>query len=204
MRKALFRVAGTVVGIGAGLLLDDAIGGNTALSLAAILAALVLGFYLMRINYAFMAMGITVMVSQLYVQLGEFSGSLLLLLRLEEAAIGAAIAIAVVLLVLPLRTRRVLRIALRAHIRAVGQIADHASGYLAGEGSDAALHADARAVDATYQALVATAQPLRRNLFGSLDEETGQVMRLTCLTRLAAWLMRAKDARMRYRMSWPS
>jgi uncharacterized membrane protein YgaE (UPF0421/DUF939 family) len=182
VRKALFRVAGTVVGIGAGLLLADVIGGNTALSIAVILAALFLGFYLMRINYAFMVMGITVMVSQLYVQLGEFSDSLLLL-RLEETAIGAAVAIAVVVLVLPLRTRRVLRIALRAHIQAVGQMADHASGYLAGEDSDAALHADARAVDASYQALVATAQPLRRNLFGSLDEETGQVMRLASAAR---------------------
>jgi uncharacterized membrane protein YccC len=138
---------------------------------------LFLGFYLMRINYAFMVVGITVMVSQLYVQLGEFSDSLLLL-RLEETALGSAVAVAVVVLVLPLRTRRVLRIALRDHIQAVGQLADHASSYLAGEGADGTLHADARVVDASYQALVATAQPLRRNLFGTFDEETGQVMRL--------------------------
>jgi hypothetical protein len=65
-----------------------------------------------------------------------------------------------VVLVLPLRTRRVLRIALRDHIQAVGQIADHAGRYLAGEGNHGTLHADARAVDASYQALVATAQPL--------------------------------------------
>jgi len=182
IRKALFRVAGTVAGIGIGLLLVNVIGDNTALSLTVILAALFLGFYLMRINYAFMVVGITVMVSQLYVQLGEFSGSLLLL-RLEETALGSAVAIAVVVLVLPLRTRRVLRVALRDHIHAVGQIADHAGSYLAGEGTDGTLHADARAVDASYQALVATAQPLRRNLFGTLDEETGQVMRLALASR---------------------
>ena len=58
-------------------------------SIAVILVALFFGFYLMRINYAFMVVGITVMVSQLYVQLDEFSNSLLLL-RLEETAIGAA------------------------------------------------------------------------------------------------------------------
>ena len=125
---------------------------------------------------------ITVMVSQLYVQLGEFSNSLLLL-RLEETALGAAVAVAVVVLVLPLRTRRVLRIALRDHVQAVGQLADHASGYLVGQGADGTLHADARVVDATYQALVATAQPLRRNLFGTFDEETGQVMRLASASR---------------------
>jgi len=136
----------------------------------------------MRINYAFMVVGITVMISQLYVQLGEFSDSLLLL-RLEETALGSAVAIAVVVLVLPLRTRRVLRIALRDHVQAVGQIADHAGSYLAGEGTHGTLHADARAIDASYQALVATAQPLRRNLFGTLDQETGQVMRLALASR---------------------
>jgi uncharacterized membrane protein YgaE (UPF0421/DUF939 family) len=182
VRKALFRVAGTVAGIGIGLFLVNVIGDNTALSLTVILVALFLGFYLMRLNYAFMVVGITVMVSQLYVQLGEFSDSLLLL-RLEETALGSAVAIAVVVLVLPLRTRRVLRVALRDHIQAVGQIADHAGRYLAGEGIDGTLHADARAVDASYQALVATAQPLRRNLFGTLDEETGQVMRLALASR---------------------
>jgi len=86
-------------------------------------------------------------------------------------------------LVLPLRTRRVLRIALRDHVQAVGQIADHAGSYLAGEGTHGTLHADARAIDASYQALVATAQPLRRNLFGTLDQETGQVMRLALASR---------------------
>jgi hypothetical protein len=76
-----------------------------------------------------------------------------------------------------------MRIALRNHIKAVGQIADHAGSYLAGEGIDGTLYDDARAVDASYQALVATAQPLRRNLFGTLDEETGQVMRLASASR---------------------
>jgi uncharacterized membrane protein YccC len=68
-------------------------------SIAVILAALFFGFYLQRINYAFMVTGITVMVAQLYVQLDEFSNSLLL--RLEETALGAAVAIAVVMLVFP-------------------------------------------------------------------------------------------------------
>jgi hypothetical protein len=39
VRKALFRVAGTVVGIGVGLLLVNVIGDNTALSLTVILVA---------------------------------------------------------------------------------------------------------------------------------------------------------------------
>ncbi len=117
-------------------------------------------------------------------QLDEFSNSLLLL-RLEETALGAAVAVAVVMLVLPLRTRHVLRIALRSHVQAIGAMADHAAERLLGEEDQAGgtLRGDARAVDASYQALVATAQPLRRNLFGSLDAEAGQMMRLASASR---------------------
>jgi hypothetical protein len=183
-RKGLYRIGGTVVGIGIGSLLATAVGPHPYWSIAVILVSLFFGFYLMRINYAFMVIGITVMVSQLYVQLGEFSNSLLGL-RLAETAIGSSVAIIVVTLVLPLRTRRVLRVALRAHVQAISALVDHATSVLVGElpSSGSTLRADARAVDASDQALVATAQPLRRNLFGSHDEDTGQVMRLAAASR---------------------
>jgi uncharacterized membrane protein YgaE (UPF0421/DUF939 family) len=184
VRKAFFRVAGTVVGIGVGSLLVTAVGHHTYWSVAVILAALFFGFYLMRINYTFMVIGITVMVSQLYVQLDEFSNSLLLL-RLEETALGAAITIVVVMLVFPLRTRRVLRVALRDLVQSVAQLASHASDHLLGadHGTEATLRSDARAVDAAYHALTATAQPLRRNLSGGIDEDTGRALRLAAAAR---------------------
>jgi hypothetical protein len=184
VRKAFFRVAGTVVGIGAGSLLVTAVGHHTYWSIAVILAALFFGFYLMRINYTFMVIGITVMVSQLYVQLDEFSNSLLRL-RLEETALGAAVTIVVVMLVFPLRTRRVLRVAFRDFVQAVGQLAGHASDHMLGvdHGTEATLRSDARAVDAAYHALTATAQPLRRNLSGGIDENTGRVLRLASAAR---------------------
>jgi len=179
VRKAFFRVAGTVIGIGVGSLLVTAVGHHTYWSIAVILVAMFFGLYLMRINYAFMVIGITVMVSQLYVQLDEFSNSLLLL-RLEETALGAAVAVVVVMLLFPLRTRRVLQIASRDLVQAVGRLAGHASDHLLGidHGTTATLRSDARAVDAAYHALTATAQPLRRNLSGGVDEETGRVLRL--------------------------
>jgi len=131
-----------------------------------------------------MAIGITVMVSQLYVQLHEFSNALLLL-RLEETAIGAAVAIAVVTFVLPLRTRRVLRVAMRNHVQAVGRLVDHSSSHLLGvdHEEERTLRADARSVDASYQALLATAQPLRRSVFGSYDQDTAVAMRLAGASR---------------------
>jgi uncharacterized membrane protein YccC len=182
-RKGLFRIAGTVVGIGIGSLLVTAVGHHPYWSVAVILLSLFFGFYLMRINYAFMVVGITVTVSQLYVELGEFSNSLLGL-RLAETAIGASVAIIVVTLVLPLRTRRVLRVALREHVHAVAALTHHATCRFLGEDcSETTLRADARAIDASHQALEATAQPLRRNLFGRFDEDTGQVMRLAAASR---------------------
>jgi len=183
-RKAVARVAGTVIGIAIGSLAASAVGHHTHWSIAIILASLFFAFYLQRVNSAFMAIGITVVVSQLYVQLDEFSNSLLLL-RLEETAIGAAVAIAVVTLVFPLRTRRVLRVAMRNHVEAVGRLVDHSSRHLLGADHDEAhtLRADARGVDASYQALLATAQPLRRGLSGSYDEDTAVVMRLASASR---------------------
>jgi uncharacterized membrane protein YgaE (UPF0421/DUF939 family) len=184
IRKALFRVAGTVAGIGVGSLLVTAVGHHTGWSVAVILAALFFGFYLQRINYTFMVIGVTVMVSQLYVQLGEFSNSLLLL-RLEETALGAAVGIAVVLLVLPLRTRRVLRVAFRGQVQAVGRLADHASDHLLGEDHDTGptMRSDARAVDAAYQAITATALPVRRGLTGAVNQDIGHALRLASAAR---------------------
>jgi uncharacterized membrane protein YgaE (UPF0421/DUF939 family) len=184
-RKAIFRVLGTVVGIGVGSLVVQAIGHHTNWSIAIILVSLFLGFYLMRINYAFMVVGVTVMVSQLYVQLGEFSNSLLLL-RLGETALGAAVAVVVVIVVLPLRTRRVLRVAMRDHVQAIAALVDHATSILVGHPTDhieTTLRADARNVDGTYQALVATIQPLRRTLFGQIDETAGSAVRLAAASR---------------------
>lgn len=184
VRKALLRVVGTLAGIIVGSLAAHALGGDTGGSIAVILVALFFGFYLMRISYAFMVVGITVMVSLLYVQLDEFSNSLLVL-RLAETTVGAAVAIVVTLVVFPLRTRRVLHIAVREHVRALARLAERAVGRLLGnpdcEASD--LRGDARAVDAAYQALVATSRALRRDLAGRLDEQAGRVVRLATASR---------------------
>jgi hypothetical protein len=184
IRKALFRVVGTVIGIGVGSLLVSAVGHHTIWSIAIVLVSLFLGLYLFRVSYAFMALAITVSVSQLYQQLGEFTNSLLLV-RLEETALGAAVAIVVVMLVLPLRTRQVLRVALRQHVEAVERLVDHASACLMGreDGIDSTLRSDARAIDAAYQAVVATAQPIQRTLWGGADKGIVRALRLSSASR---------------------
>ena len=184
VRRASFRVVGAVVGVVIGSALVTAVGQHAYWAIVVVLIAIFFTYYMMRINYIFSAIGITVMVSQLYAQLNEFSDSLLLL-RTEETAIGAASAIVAVTLVFPLRTRRVLRVAVRHHVQAVGRLADHATHHLLGRDhhTKATLRPDARAVDAAYQTVMATAQPVLRNLSGTIDEDVDQVLRLTTVTR---------------------
>jgi hypothetical protein len=184
IRKAVFRVAGTAAGIGAGSLLVTAAGQDLHVLVAVVLLALFLGFYLLRINYTFLAFAITVAVCLVYEQLGEYSGALLLM-RLAETALGAAVAGVVVALVLPLPSRRVLRTAARAEVQAISRMTGHAASHLLGEdhGDGPTIRADARAVDASYHALLAAAQPALRSPLGTLDQNTSKVLALASASR---------------------
>ena len=182
VRKSVFRVAGTFLGVIVGAVLAHLVGDRVALQVAVVLVSLFLGLYLFRINYAFMTIGITVMVSQLYVELGEFSNSLLVL-RLEETAIGAGVAIATVLLVLPLHIGRVARVAARQQVEALTDLIDRCLDRLAdpasAAGSDLELRASARRLDMAYQALSATVRPMRTPLLGRLASHTARFMATT-------------------------
>jgi len=175
VRKSAFRVAGTFFGVIVGALLAHVVGDRVGLQVAVVLISLFLGLYLFRINYAFMTIGITVLVSQLYVELGEFSNSLLVL-RLEETAIGAGVAIVTVLLVFPLHIGRVTRVAARQQVAALADLIDRCLDRLAdpasAAGSDLELRASARRLDMAYQALSATVRPMRTPLLGRLASYT--------------------------------
>ena len=173
LRKGLFRVAGTVIGVIVGSVLGHYVGDRVWLQIVVVLVALFLGLYLFRVNYTFMTIGITVMVSQLYVELDEFSNNLLAL-RLAETAVGAGVAMLTVLLVLPLHVGRVARVAARQELEALADLADRCLDRLAEPasvaGSDLELRAAARRVDTAHQALVATVRPMRTPLYGRLAE----------------------------------
>jgi uncharacterized membrane protein YgaE (UPF0421/DUF939 family) len=189
LRKSSFRVAGTLVGVIAGSALAHLIGDRVGLQIAVVLLALFLGLYLMRVNYTFMVIAITVMVAQLYLELDEFSNSLLLL-RLEETAIGAAVAMATVVAVLPLRTGRVTRVAARQHLDALADLIDRAVDRLldpvSSSGSDLELRAAARRLDIAYQALAATVRPLRTPLLGRLAGRIAGFMQTASAARYYA------------------
>src|SRR5580704_3358053 len=189
LRKSVFRVAGTVVGVIAGSVLAHLVGDRVWLQITVVLVSLFLGLYLFRVNYAFMTIGIAVMVAQLYVELDEFSNNLLIL-RLGETAIGAGVAILTVLLVLPLHVGRVARVAARQQLEALADLADRCLDRLADPasavGSDLELRAAARRVDVSYQALVATVRPMRTPLFGSLAARVAGFMATAVAARYYA------------------
>ena len=159
LSRALQRTAGTVVGILIGSLLATAIG-PSAWSLAVIIPALTLGLYFVQVSYWLMAVGITIMVSELYVQLGEFSTGLLVL-RLEETALGAVIAMLAAVLIFPVGTRRAAMQAVTSYLDTLGSLITHLPQSLLKPPCARRLSADSRALDDALQQLLATARPLK-------------------------------------------
>ena len=182
IRKALFRAVGTLVGVIVGIALAHAVGHHTNWTLTVILVATFLGFYLTRISYAYFVVGLVVSLSQVYVQLGTFSNSLLYT-RLEETALGAAIGILAFTFVLPLRTRHVGRVAVRRQLQAMAALIGHATEQLVGGHRTAALRSDARILDDAHQALIASVGPLRQHPFGTLQRRAGNIVSLASAYR---------------------
>jgi uncharacterized membrane protein YgaE (UPF0421/DUF939 family) len=180
-RKAIFRVAGTAIGIVIGDLLVRLTGGQVWSSLLIVLIALFFGIYLIRVNYTFMVIGITVTMSQLYAQLGEFSWHLLTL-RLAETAIGVGSVIVTVLLIVPLRPQRVLTTAVLLWFRALRTVLEDALDRLGGAAADP-LRPAVRDLDAAWAALEATAKPLRGATFGRNSTQLAEIRSVSAAAR---------------------
>jgi uncharacterized membrane protein YgaE (UPF0421/DUF939 family)/MFS family permease len=158
--KAIHRVAGTLVGVVIGSLLANAIGHSTW-SLAVIIGALGLGTYFFKVSFAAFVTALTVALAQIYDQLGEYSNHVLAL-RLEETAIGGAVAIAAAIWIFPAATSRAARIAERAYLNSLADLLGRVAEYLR-EPGDAPLSSASRALDHAHQQLLTTARPLTRN-----------------------------------------
>jgi Fusaric acid resistance protein-like len=170
--KAGNRVVGTLVGLGAGIGLAHVTAGHTYWIITVIILSMSCGFYLVSISYAAMIFFVTIMVSQLYSELHEFSASLLML-RLEETATGAAIGIAVALFVLPTSTRDTVNSARSSYYTALGELlrasAVRLDGGPAAGTSAPDPGAQVRVVDHRLQQLALVARPLTRPLVWGND-----------------------------------
>ncbi|MEO1967546.1 MAG: FUSC family protein [Sphingomonadaceae bacterium] len=103
LAKSLKRTLGTLAGILVAMALVWLLGGNIQLALALMPIAIFFIFYAFVQSYTWMAFWITVTVALLFSVMGRFSDTLMLL-RLEETAIGALAGILVAAFVLPKST----------------------------------------------------------------------------------------------------
>jgi hypothetical protein len=71
------------------------------------------------------------------------------------------------------------------HVEALATLVDHATSRIVGDAQSegASLSGDARHLDASFLALDVTAEPLRRNLTGSVDKAMSATMRFASASR---------------------
>ncbi|MDI1253098.1 FUSC family protein [Thermomonas sp.] len=105
--KSVLRVLGAGAGTLAALVFSLQFGSHVELTVALILAAVFLGIWLRPLNYAWWALFVTLALALL--QGFEGVSAQAMLLRLEEIAIGALIAVASAWCVYPVRSTDVLR-----------------------------------------------------------------------------------------------
>ncbi len=159
------RILGTVAGIPAGMLVATLAGGSAVISLVLIFVCIFFLFYSLRTAYWLMTFWITTVLALLYGLLGLYSFGLLLL-RLEETAIGAAIGILAASILLPTSTRATVRNDMRGFLAALGEFLDQTMRLLNGEAEGADPIATTRDLDRCLRQLRDDAQPLTSGLSG--------------------------------------
>ncbi len=161
--KGWNRVLGTLLGLVAAIWAAHLTVGHTGAVVGTILLCVFLGFYLIRVSYAYMIFFVTVMIGQMYTILGMFSDRLLLL-RLEETVVGAVAGAAVALVVTPLSTRDTVRSARDGLLGSLADLLDAAADWLERDEDRPDLDALARALDDRARRLQLVARPLTRPL----------------------------------------
>ena len=131
VRKSISRIAGTVVGLVVAVGLANLTAGSAPLTAVILGASIFFAFYLQALSYTAMTFFITLMLGQLYTLLHTFSDQLLVV-RLEETAVGALVGLTVALVVLPASTRATLRVARRAFLGSLADLLDACADHLAG------------------------------------------------------------------------
>lgn len=166
--KGWQRVLGTFAGVVAGVFIATAVRGNRGVSIPLVLACIFLAFYFIRVSYALMIFWFTILLALLYGLLGSFTPHLLLV-RLEETALGAVVGILVALWVLPMRTRTKVAEAGQAFLSALSDVVGGFAETL--EGSSP-LTPQLRELDGNLRKLHDAAAPLTRGIGGALGRSS--------------------------------
>lgn len=156
--KAWGRVLGTALGVAGGIVLAYLVRGHGDLAFVLLMCCLFLAVYTFRLSYAVMIFFITMLLALLYVIMGLFSDQLLVL-RLIETAIGAALGGIAATLLFPIRTRSVLYNVTREALSRLRDTIDACIARIAGDANADPLGA-ARNYDEAFQSVRTLLQPL--------------------------------------------
>ncbi|MET9533694.1 MULTISPECIES: FUSC family protein [unclassified Streptomyces] len=156
--KGYRRLLGTVLGVVAGVGLAGLVGNHTWTAFALVLLFIFGMFFTAPLSYALMSFFVTAMLGLLYTLLNTYSLSVLVL-RIEETALGAACGIIAAVLVLPVHTDRRTDEELSTVLARLRDVASAAVSQLSG-GPPADLLDLARDLDTALDDLRRSTQPL--------------------------------------------
>lgn len=165
LTKGWQRLLGTLLGVPCGVLVATLVSGNKPVSVVLIFVCLFCSFYLWQVSYSLTMFWITTMLALLYGLLGEFSFDVLLL-RIEETAIGAVIGVACAILVLPNNTQAAVRNDSHAFWTALSELIEVSVTRMFGTGAAGNPTDTARRLDRNLQQLRTTAKPLMVGVAG--------------------------------------
>ncbi len=172
--RAWERVAGTVIGVTAGLVIAALVGSYPEASLAVLFVGVFGAYYCSRSSYTIMIACITVDLALLYVLLGRYDPTLMYM-RFIETLAGATIGVVVAMLVLPSRSSAKLELVLADVLRgAASAVAVALSG--TSDSADASLVAEVRRMDHALQELRNAVRPLEGWSFPIVRSDAAEVM----------------------------
>ncbi|MGW5973632.1 FUSC family protein [Streptomyces sp. NPDC055186] len=156
--KGYRRLLGTVLGVVAGIALATVVGGHTWPTFGLILVLIFAMSYTAPLSYTLMSFFVTAMVGLLYTLLHTYSWEVLVL-RVEETALGAACGVVAAALVLPVRTDRRTNELLGTVLERLTEVTEAAVDQLSG-GPAVDLLDRARELDQALGDLRSATQPL--------------------------------------------
>jgi uncharacterized membrane protein YccC len=156
--KGYRRLLGTVLGVVAGIVLAGLVGQHTWTAFALVLLLVFAMFYTAPLSYTLMSFFVTAGLGLLYTLLHTYSLSVLVL-RVEETALGAACGVIAAALVLPVHTDRRTDELLGTVLDRLAEVTEAAVDQLSG-GPSVDLLDRARELDQALADLGAAVQPL--------------------------------------------
>ncbi|WLW57820.1 FUSC family protein [Streptomyces sp. YU58] len=156
--KGYRRLVGTVFGVVAGIVLAGLVGQHTWTAFALMLVCVFAMFYTAPLSYTLMSFFVTAALGLLYTLMHTYSLSVLLL-RVQETALGAACGVVAAAFVLPVRTDRRTNELLVTVLERLAEVTESAVDQLSG-GPPVELLDQARDLDQALADLRAATQPL--------------------------------------------